>query len=103
MGLSADERRMLEELTAKANRPDVDEEFEIEIYDTAKNRGARIPFSQGKKWLFDSFGIGEAPAPAEGEGSGGEGGGAGGAPDGAATRGGAIFGRNRSGSGTGAA
>jgi hypothetical protein len=74
MGLSADEKKLLEELTAKAKEPDAPES-EIEIWDGSK--GARVPFSQGSKWLFDNFGIGEAPAPPEG-GQGGDGGGDGG-------------------------
>jgi hypothetical protein len=60
MGLTADEKKMLADLTAKAEEPDQDD-FEIEIYDTGKGRGARIPFSQGKSWLYNELGIGEPP------------------------------------------
>lgn len=67
MGLSADEKTLLEQLTAKAKEPDA-EDFEIEIYDTNAGRGARLPFSKGAKWLFEAFGIGDAPAAAAGEG-----------------------------------
>jgi hypothetical protein len=69
MGLSADEKKLLEELTAKAKEPDA-EDFEIEVYDTNAGKGARLPFSKGAKWLFDTFGIGDAPAAAAGEGGG---------------------------------
>lgn len=92
MGLSADEKKLLEELTAKAKEPDVDESFEIELYDTNAGKGARIPFSQGKKWLFDTFGIGEAPAAAAGE-DGGAGGDA--PPAGDAGPRGTYFGRKQ--------
>lgn len=68
MGLSADEKKLFEQLTAKANEPDVDDNFEIEIYDTNAGKGARLPFSRGAKWLFDAFGIGDAPAAAAGKG-----------------------------------
>jgi hypothetical protein len=100
VGLTADEKALLDQLSAKANEPDVDDEFEIEVYDTAKNRGARIPFKHGKKWLFDNLGIGDAPAPGgeggEGTGAGGAGGegtGAGGAGGEGGTARGGYFGR----------
>jgi hypothetical protein len=62
--LTSDEAKLLEELTARANEPDEDD-YEIEIYDTEKKRGARIPVSKGKSWLFENFGIGDAPAAPE--------------------------------------
>lgn len=68
--LSAEEQKLLDDLNAKANEEDPDDKFEIEIYDTSQGKGARIPFSHGKKWLFDTFGVGDAPAPKEGEGDG---------------------------------
>lgn len=71
MGLSAEEKKLLEELTAKAKEPDA-EDFEIEIWDGGK--GARVPFSQGSKWLFENLGIGEQPAPPPGDGGAGDGG-----------------------------
>lgn len=81
MGLSADEQKLLDELTAKASQPDADEEFEIEIFDGGK--GARIPFRHGKSWLESNFGISiGAPAPAGGGGQPGGGPGGGGAKDG---------------------
>jgi hypothetical protein len=66
--LNDDERKLLAELQARDAEPDADEEFEIEVYDTTAGKGARIPFSKGKNWLFDTFGIGDAPAAAGGEG-----------------------------------
>lgn len=77
--LTDDEKKLLAELQEREAAPDVDDDFEIEIYDTKAQRGARIPFSKGKKWLFESFGVGEAPEPAAAEG-----GAAAGAGDGAA-------------------
>lgn len=65
MALNADEKKLLEELTARANAPEEDDDFEIEVYDTAANKGARIPFRKGKGWLFETFGIGDAPASSE--------------------------------------
>lgn len=78
MALSADEKKLMEELLAKSKEPDADD-FEIEIFDGSK--GARIPFSQGSKWLFETFGIGEGPPPPPagdggGQGDGGQGAGA---------------------------
>ncbi len=71
MGLNADEKKLLEELTRRSQEPDADD-FEIEIWDGGK--GARVPFSQGSKWLFDNFGIGSAPEAVDGGGEGGQGG-----------------------------
>jgi len=56
--LSEDEKRLLDELNAKASEPDPDEDFEIEVYDTGAGKGARLPFSKGRSWLADNFGIG---------------------------------------------
>jgi hypothetical protein len=66
MALTDDERTLLEKLTEKAKAPDAPD-HEIEIYDTKSGKGARIPFSQGSKWLFETFGIGEAPKAPEGD------------------------------------
>jgi hypothetical protein len=63
--LTDDERKLLDELTARAAEPDADEDFEIEVYDTTNGKGARLPFSKGSRWLFDTFGIGEPPAAPE--------------------------------------
>jgi hypothetical protein len=83
MALTDDERTLLEKLTQKAKEPDAPD-HEIEIYDTKKGVGARLPFTQGAKWLFETFGIGDAPAAPEqqsggtGAPAGGQGGGQGG-------------------------
>lgn len=61
--LTDEEKRLLEDLTNKAKEEDPDEKFEIEIYDTGAGKGARVPYSHGKKWLFDTFGLGEDPNP----------------------------------------
>ncbi len=89
--LSDDEQKLLDELTARASAPEEDNDFEIEVYDTGQGKGARIPFSQGKKWLFDTFGIGEAPAPPAG--SGDDGGAGGDAPPAGTPGGKGYFGR----------
>jgi len=68
VALNADEKKLLEELTARANEPDEDSDFEIEVYDTTAGKGARIPYSKGKDWLHSVFGIGDSPAAAGGEG-----------------------------------
>ena len=75
--LTDEEKKLLEDLTNKAKEEDPDENFEIEIYDTSKGRGARVPFKQGKSWLFENFGLGEDPNPKQegdqtGDGKGGE-------------------------------
>jgi hypothetical protein len=65
MALSADEQKLLDELTAKASAPDADDDWELEIFDGAK--GARLPISKAGAWLHQNFGIGDAPAaPATG-------------------------------------
>jgi len=71
MALTADEQKLLDELTAKASQPDADSDYEIEIF--SGDKGARIPFSQGRAWLFKEFGIGDPPAaPAGDAGDGGQ-------------------------------
>lgn len=95
MGLSEDEKRLFAELTEKSKAPDVDDNFEIEVYDTNSGKGARIPFKQGRSWLHETFGIGEAPAATtEGAPEGGGTGAGGDAPpsDAGSSRG--YFGRN---------
>jgi len=71
--LNDDERKLLAELQARDAEPDEDTDFEIEVYDTSAGKGARIPYSKGKGWLHEVFGIGDAPAAAAG-GEGGPGG-----------------------------
>ncbi len=70
MALSADEQKLLDELTARAAEPDPDSDFEIEIFNG--ERGARIPFSKGAQWLADNFGIGlDKSAGTDGDADGG--------------------------------
>jgi hypothetical protein len=63
--LTEDEQKLLDELTQRASEPDEDDSYEIEIYDTSKGRGARVPYRQGKKWLYENFGLGDAPEEAQ--------------------------------------
>jgi uncharacterized membrane protein YgcG len=79
MALNPDEQKLLQELQDRANKPDEDDDFEIEVYDTTAGKGARIPYGKGKDWLHTVFGIGEAPA-APGGGGGDDGGSGEGAP-----------------------
>lgn len=69
--LNADESKLLDELLARRDAPDDDDGYEVEIYDTNAGKGARVPFKSAKGWLFDTFGIGDAPATAAGDGEGG--------------------------------
>jgi hypothetical protein len=64
MALSDEEKAQLEALTKKANEPDPEDDFEMEIFDGAK--GARLPYSKGKSWLEETFGINLTPAPPAG-------------------------------------
>lgn len=69
MGLSADEKKLLEELTRRSQEPDADDDFEIEIFNGTK--GARLPFSKGKGWLEKELGIVlDTAPPAAGAGDG---------------------------------
>jgi hypothetical protein len=63
VALTDDEKGLLEKLLAKDKEADANDSAEIEIYDTKSGKGARIPYAHGRSWLFDTFGIGEAPAP----------------------------------------
>ena len=58
--LTADQQKMLDDLKALSEAPDADD-FEVEVYDTGKGRGARIPYSQARDWLRTELGIGEDP------------------------------------------
>jgi hypothetical protein len=60
MALSDEEKATLEALQAKANEPEADD-FDIEIWDDS-GAGARVPYSKGRKWLADKFGI-DVPVP----------------------------------------
>lgn len=62
MGLSAEEKAQLDALTKKANEPDEDDNYEIEIYDE-NGRGARVPYRKGRGWLQKHFGIDLDPSP----------------------------------------
>jgi hypothetical protein len=66
VALSKEEKDQLDALTAKANEPDEDDDFEIEIYDGPK--GARIPYRKGRGWL-QQFGIDLDPNPESEAGS----------------------------------
>lgn len=67
--LNEDEQKLYDELHARMNAPDEDDDYEVEIYDTAAGKGARVPYKSAKGWLADVFGIGAAPAgPDPGEG-----------------------------------
>jgi hypothetical protein len=70
MALSKEEQDQLDALTAKANEPDPQEDFEMEIYDGPK--GARVPYSKGRSWLQTHFGIDLDPDPATESGDGGK-------------------------------
>jgi hypothetical protein len=61
MALSKEEQEQLDALTAKANAPEEDEDFEMEIYDGSK--GARVPYRKGRSWLQQNFGIDLDPNP----------------------------------------
>ncbi|HEY1673330.1 MAG TPA: hypothetical protein VGG50_11490 [Streptosporangiaceae bacterium] len=82
MGLTADERKILDELMAKDKEPDASEEYEVEFYDTNKGVGGRMPYKQAKKFFYDNFGIGVPDTPESGEGGeeGGQGSGGAGQP-----------------------
>lgn len=62
MALTPEQQQQLDELTALAKEPEPSEDFEMEIYDGPK--GARIPYSKGRKYLQDNFGIDLDPDPA---------------------------------------
>src|SRR5277367_4273468 len=70
MALSDEEKAQLAALIEKDKAPDPDSDFEIEIYDGPK--GARLPYSRGRKYLQDHFGIDLDPEPADDSGQGGE-------------------------------
>ena len=70
--LTKDEAAALAKLQAKAEAPD-EPGFDIEIWDG--DRGAKVPFDLGKKWLRETFGfdIGGEPGDGDGDGDGGQG------------------------------
>lgn len=65
MGLSKEEKDQLERLTAKANEPD-EEDFEIEI--GSGDKYARVPYSRGRSYLQQHFGIDLDPEADSGNG-----------------------------------
>lgn len=93
MALNDDEKKLLAELTERANAPEEDDDFEIEVYDTAAGKGARLPYRTGKSWLHQTFGIGTPDTPPAGEDDGGEEPTAGGKGKGGAGRPPSYFGR----------
>jgi hypothetical protein len=72
MALSAEEKAQLDALTAKANEPDTEDDFEIELY-TPGGHGARVPYSKGRGYLQEHFGIDLDPDPGKDGGEGGDG------------------------------
>lgn len=72
MALSDEEKAQLDALTKKANEPDADDDFEIEIYDGQK--GARVPYRKGRGYLQEHFGIDLDPDPGKGDTDDGKGG-----------------------------
>lgn len=71
MALNADEKKLLAELMERDKAPEDDENFEVEIYDTTKGRGARVPYKQAKGWLHETLGLGQAPPESAPAGEGG--------------------------------
>lgn len=61
-------------LQASLESEDAPEDFEIELW-TGDGNGARVPYSKGRKWLQDNFGIDlDPPADPEGGSDNGDGG-----------------------------
>jgi hypothetical protein len=65
MPLTDDEKAQLDALTAKANEPDSDDDFEIELF-TPEGHGARVPYRKGRSFLQTHFGIDLDPDPGDG-------------------------------------
>jgi hypothetical protein len=61
--LTPEQAKQLKELQAAADAPDEDD-FDIEIW--AGDRGARVPYSRGRSWLRDTFGLDVGDPPAAG-------------------------------------
>lgn len=61
MGLSKEEKEQLEALTRKANEPDEDDRYEIEI--GSGDKYARVPYRKGRGFLQEHFGIDLDPSP----------------------------------------
>lgn len=59
MALSKDEQEQLEALQRKAEQPEDDDNFDIEIWDET-GAGAKVPYRKGRNWL-QKFGIDVEP------------------------------------------
>lgn len=64
MGLSKEEKEQLDALTKKAEEPD-EEDFEIEI--GSGDKYARVPYSRGRSYLQQHFGIDLDPETDDGK------------------------------------
>lgn len=53
--LTPEQQKQLDDLTALANSPDDDDDFEIEIVNG--DRRARVPYRKGRSYLQEHFGI----------------------------------------------
>jgi hypothetical protein len=67
MALTDEEKAQLEALNRKSQEPDPAEDFEIEIFDGQK--GARLPYSKGRSFLQQHFGLDIGDPPGDGDGS----------------------------------
>jgi hypothetical protein len=65
--LTDEEKKLLAELTAREAEGD-EEDFEVHVWNGEK--GATLPVSKAKSWLYDNFGIGDPPAAPAGDGGG---------------------------------
>lgn len=61
--LTPEQQKTLDELTALAESPDDDNDFEIEIRNG--DRAARIPYHKGRSYLQEHFGIDLDPPEAD--------------------------------------
>jgi hypothetical protein len=68
VGLTKEEKEQLELLTRKANEPDEDDKYEIEI--GSGDKYARIPYHKGRSYLQEHFGIDLDPGSGEESGEG---------------------------------
>ena len=55
--LTADQQKMLDELSALASAPDDDDDFDIVITDGGSGHSAQVPYRKGRSWLQKNFGI----------------------------------------------
>lgn len=68
--LTPEQQKTLDELTALAESPDDDNDFEIEIRNG--DRAARVPYRKGRSYLQEHFGIDLDPPPDDGTDDGTE-------------------------------